>query len=127
VDIFTPEDSVTGDASLFSSLDQGVLKKAFTSNAPIKITKVPSVTIRTLFEKHSVGRVDLLQIDTEGYDYEILKSIDLDEIRPTVIHFEHAHMGHVNLERCLTHLIDNNYYIHIYKIDTVAVKRCLQE
>ena len=32
----------------------------------------------------------MLLIDTEGYDYEILMSIDFKDIKPRIIRFEHG-------------------------------------
>ena len=32
--------------------------------------------------------MDLLQIDTEGYDYEILRTIDFSRLRPRFINYE---------------------------------------
>lgn len=45
-------------------------------------------TFARLLAEHSIDRVDVLQIDTEGYDFEILKLVDLDSCRPAVIHLE---------------------------------------
>lgn len=36
---------------------------------------------------------DLLVIDTEGYDFEILKLLNFDSVKPTCIHYEHIHLG----------------------------------
>lgn len=53
---------------------------------------VRCVTLTSIVTKYSLPRVDLLQIDTEGYDYEIIQSIDFSAIRPGVIHYEHKHL-----------------------------------
>jgi len=38
-------------------------------------------------------QIDLLVIDTEGYDYRILQQCDLERLRPTIIMFEHQHLS----------------------------------
>jgi FkbM family methyltransferase len=34
--------------------------------------KVKTISAATIFEKYQVDHVDLLQVDTEGFDYEVL-------------------------------------------------------
>ena len=38
--------------------------------------KVNAITFKQLVEKYAITALDLIHIDTEGYDYEILKMID---------------------------------------------------
>lgn len=45
-------------------------------------------TLENLFRKHSIHKVDLLQIDVEGYDYQVLKQVDFSRLRPRVIRME---------------------------------------
>jgi FkbM family methyltransferase len=60
----------------------------------IKTKEVRGTTLSTLLEKHNVNTVDVLLIDTEGYDYEILKMIDFSRIRPAIIECEIWHLSH---------------------------------
>ena len=55
-------------------------------------TDVPSVTFQTLCAKHGVDKVDLVLIDTEGYDAEVIKSIDFNVHRPRLLIYEHFHL-----------------------------------
>ncbi len=54
--------------------------------------KVEAVTLRGLLKRHKARKVDLLFIDTEGYDYEILKQVDFKKIKPLAIYYEHKHL-----------------------------------
>jgi FkbM family methyltransferase len=56
-------------------------------------TQVTTLTFDALCEKHSIDRVDLILVDTEGYDAEILKRIDLAAHRPRLVIYEHYHLG----------------------------------
>ena len=47
------------------------------------------LTFDELVRQYDVEHIDLLQIDTEGYDAEIIKSIDFSKIKPSIIRFEH--------------------------------------
>jgi FkbM family methyltransferase len=50
---------------------------------------VRCLTFDELLSEYDVEHIDLLQIDTEGYDAEIIKSIDFSKTRPSIIRFEH--------------------------------------
>lgn len=54
----------------------------------IKTQSVKLVTISDLVKKHKLSHVDLLQIDAEGYDFEVMQGIDFTGIIPDFIHFE---------------------------------------
>jgi FkbM family methyltransferase len=54
---------------------------------------VPCLTFSALCERHGVQRVDLLIVDTEGYDHEILRSIAWDAHRPRLLVYEHYHLA----------------------------------
>ncbi len=53
-------------------------------------TEVNGMRFESLCRKHSVGRIDMLLIDTEGHDHEILKQVDFDAHRPRLVAYEHA-------------------------------------
>ena len=67
-------------------------------------THVRAVTFDTLCTTHSVSRVDLVVIDTEGYDAQIVRSIDLAAHRPRVLIYEHFHLTPADRDYCRRHL-----------------------
>jgi FkbM family methyltransferase len=54
---------------------------------------VPVASVKTLLARHDMSRIDLLVIDTEGYDWRILRQFDLNSTRPVAILFEHQHLS----------------------------------
>ena len=61
-------------------------------NVPAEAMITETVRCQTfdeLVDQYDVEHIDLLQIDTEGYDAEIIKSIDFSKIKPSIIRFEH--------------------------------------
>jgi FkbM family methyltransferase len=54
---------------------------------------VPTLTLKSLLGKHGIGRVDLLVIDTEGYDWQVLRQFDFSRFRPRLVMFEHQHLA----------------------------------
>ena len=59
------------------------------SNVMEKV-KVCCTSFSDFINSNNVDKLDLLLIDTEGYDYEILMSIDYLAIKPKIIRFEHG-------------------------------------
>ena len=59
----------------------------------VRETMVTGLTLTGLLEKNGVGNFDFLHIDTEGYDWKILKQLDLKRWKPRVILFEHKHLS----------------------------------
>jgi FkbM family methyltransferase len=85
---------------------------------------VPAITLTELLDQHAVAQLDLLQVDTEGYDFEILQMIDFRRIQPAIIHFEHGlSAGMMSLEQfkhCTGRLIDHGYYIITEPYDAIT-------
>ena len=81
---------------------------------------VPTISIQSLLSKHQVNRVDLLQIDTEGYDFEIIKMFDYTKVKPTIIHFESAWLGVNEGVQCFKFLNNLGYRVLTIGIDTIA-------
>ena len=69
-----------------------------------------------LVERHHVSRIDLLQCDVEGYDFDIIKLVDFQKIRPAIIQFEYNKIRNPQsavdeLAMCLAFLRDHHYEI----------------
>lgn len=56
-------------------------------NDMVKITS-KSITFDKICDIHSITNIDYLQIDTEGFDSEIIKMIDLSKYKINTIRFE---------------------------------------
>jgi FkbM family methyltransferase len=84
-----------------------------------KIT-VPALSLDSLLKKHGVGRVNLLQIDTEGFDFEIIKMVDFRRIKPEIIHFENNFLNRRQKSECSRILGDAGYALLNLGIDTIA-------
>lgn len=83
---------------------------------------VDCVSLDTLFAKHDITRVDVLQIDTEGYDWRILKQFDLARYRPAVINVEIIHVSVPERIELLSRLRTHGYLYRIRSIDLLAVR-----
>ena len=88
-------------------------------------TKVDCITMPDLMLAHQVSHIDLLLIDTEGYDFEIIKSIDLKRINPAIIIYEHVHLSNADSKACILKLEAEGYRVHTINNsnNSVACKR----
>jgi len=82
---------------------------------------VECMTFDRLFSRHRVKRIDLLQIDVEGYDYELLKLLDFQIMKPRLIRYEHRHLSLSDIASCRKYLGYNGYRLLPMKYDTGAV------
>lgn len=76
--------------------------------APIE---VPCTTLPALLSAHGVERIDLLQIDAEGYDYHVLKQLDFTRYRPWIIHMEIVNLPKAE-RKAARALMDRHGYLH---------------
>ncbi len=60
-------------------------------NDDIDEIEIEFITFDKLIKKYSIGSIDKLQIDVEGAEYDILKSIDYKSIHIRSIQFESKH------------------------------------
>jgi FkbM family methyltransferase len=54
---------------------------------------VRCMTLDALIAKHGLASLDVLQLDTEGHDYLILKTLNFEETRPLLINYERTPLG----------------------------------
>jgi len=51
----------------------------------MEVRKVPLVSVNRVMEENFGGAPDLLSTDTEGLDFDILRSLDFDRFRPAIV------------------------------------------
>lgn len=81
---------------------------------------VPCVTLEALAEKHLPEGVDLLQIDCEGYDWMVLKTIG--RIRPAIINFEYDKLPDDHWKEWKAWAAENGYAFIRGLRDALAVR-----
>jgi FkbM family methyltransferase len=82
--------------------------------------KVKVQTLRNIIEKHQVKKIDLIIIDAEGYDFEIIKTIPFDYIKPGVIVYEHSHFNDDVKNECRSFLKNFGYKTTPTEGNTIA-------
>jgi hypothetical protein len=105
-----------------ASFDRHHLRKHGIADRDIVAQPVPCHTIESALRVGGLTNVDLLQIDAEGYDWPIIRSIDLSRIRPRMIRFEYRHMSDADADSCLAHLASHGYRFLLESNDIIAVQ-----
>ncbi len=78
------------------------------------------ISINSLFKKYHLKDINVLQIDTEGYDYQILKMFNFNQIRPELIIYENDHLSPKDKNESFSLLISAGYEIHQFGGNTLA-------
>lgn len=99
------------------------LLKEGVKDQDIAKAEVQSVKFESILAKHGIKDVTLLQIDTEGYDCEIIKLALAAGMRPEMINYEHCHLLPKLRHECKTILDKHGYQFLEVGKDTLAVKK----
>jgi FkbM family methyltransferase len=89
--------------------------------------KVMCISTSSMLRQNNIEKIDWLQIDTEGFDYEIIKMFNIDETRPTVISYENMHLSEEDKKSCIDYLISKNYKIRNFEGNTLAMRNPLNQ
>lgn len=89
----------------------------------INEVQVKTISFDTLMQKHRVKNIDLLQIDTEGFDFEIIKMVDFNKYSPKLINYESVHLNASDRAQCESLLKEKGYLLLNNKADTYAIKK----
>jgi len=122
---------VKSDSSLWlqqlPSLDPGLLQQNARqfglAETPSIAETVPCLCVATLLERHHLTALDLLVIDTEGWDWRILRQFNLAKLQPKLILYEHQHLSPEEREQAHEFLIQHGYgWAETEEGDTLAWK-----
>jgi FkbM family methyltransferase len=86
----------------------------------ITVEKVRCDTLDNLLRKHGVTRIDVLQVDVEGYDYHILKQLDFRRFRPKIIRIEWLNLPEDERRLTLALLKSQKYRMFLSGNDLIA-------
>jgi FkbM family methyltransferase len=111
----------------FASFDRGHLLRHGLTADEIEAVEVECLTIDDVLDRAGMESVDLVQVDAEGHDYEILRSINLERLAPKMIRFEHRHFDRSDLTKWVDTLAEHNYRFLTEKLDVLAIRSEVQE
>ncbi len=82
--------------------------------------ELPCLPLQDILDRNAVQRVDLLHIDTEGYDYQVLSQFDFNRYKPRVVLYEHKHLGSAARQQAEQLLRRHGYQLQPWAGDTLA-------
>ncbi len=86
--------------------------------------KVPVLTVAELLAQHpALGPILVLQIDTEGHDYQVLQSAASAGCLPPIVNYEHKHLSYDDRVAARELLARHGYGFYAEENNTLAVKR----
>ena len=110
--------SQTGWASIVSErFSNGKSKKE------LSIKDVKAMPLMDIIKNSKFKMIDLLQIDTEGFDYEVLKMFNFKIFKPILVQFEYIHLSENNCISSINLLSKNGYQTIKKKNDIIAIKK----
>ena len=83
---------------------------------------VPIRRLSEIIKEYDMKRLDVLHVDAEGYDLEVLQTLDFTECNPKYIIIEHKHMDSTQKSELLDQMSLRNYKIDIYFDDIIFTK-----
>lgn len=119
ISLFTRSDGLVQAASL----EKHLMNKPGRRRKLLQERRVPCWTFdRLLREANAPHEIDLLQIDAEGFDYEIIRSLDFQAVKPAMIHYEHMVLSDADRNACLELLAHHGYRFILQDNDTLAYR-----
>ncbi len=84
---------------------------------------VPCMKLAEVLDETDFPRnIDVLQVDTEGFDDQVIYNSDIDELKPNLIFFEISLLSEQKLESIQTYLEDRGYFVANLGVDALAIK-----
>jgi FkbM family methyltransferase len=81
---------------------------------------IQPITFQSILDKYRIKNLDILHIDNEGFDYEIIKTINFFDFCPAILLFESKHLSDTDYKTCLKSLRVHYKTIRRNKGDTIC-------
>ncbi|MCT0209777.1 MAG: hypothetical protein DCF18_06355 [Cyanobium sp.] len=83
---------------------------------------VSVVTLQSIVDKYYLFDVDILVVDTEGWEPQVFQSVSFDRFLPKLIIFEHCHLSDEKFKTILSH-VGSSYDACKAEFDTFMIRR----
>lgn len=109
------------------SFDRGHITRALGEQMSPYIVEedVECLPLQDVLDRNGVEAIDLIHIDTEGFDYKVLSQLDLKRYKPSVILFEHHLLPDEEFASARKLLRSTGYRLLQYGNDILAIRRAL--
>lgn len=107
-----------------ASLDKEHHKKTDISQEDMITEDVNADHLMKIVRKNYNGdikKLDFLQVDTEGFDYQVIKMIDFEIMTPKILKFEHVNVTEKEIKELNVMLSNKGYKMFNEGGDTIAI------
>lgn len=105
-----------------ASLDPNHHKKTFIDSKDILKDEVNADHLMNIINQNLTNyKLDYFQVDTEGFDFEVIKMINFDIIKPKIIKYESVNLETEDQKKLVTLLKNEGYYVFNEFCDTVGI------
>lgn len=122
----TLEEMVISDHVIQCAKNEGV-ELPVNPQDRIKEEQIATISPESLMQQYQIEKIDWLQIDVEGFDYEVIKLFNIEKTRPGVIVFEQYNLTEKVRQECYQHLQDKGYRVKEYGRDALALHNYLHK
>lgn len=99
-------------ADQICSFDKKHIDKHFpnrvTNSATVSVT---ALSVPELLRQQDIQKLDVLMVDTEGFDFQVLQQIPFESFRPRLIVYEHIHLSNADQEAAKNFLRRHCYVV----------------
>ena len=89
-------------------------------------SELEGIRLQTLLDRNDIKQLDILHLDTEGYDWKILSQLNLNKYQPYFILFEYNHLSATD-QQAAHDFLNTNYHLYNAGIDIWAVSKKLDD
>ena len=83
--------------------------------------RVKAEPLMNIINKCNLSGFDYFQVDTEGYDYEVVDMFDFKKYKPKMVKAEYVNLSMEEKKKIKTKLRSNRYYVFFQGLDIVGI------
>lgn len=104
---------------------ENLLKFEQITEEDIELEVVQGMNFNNIVKRFSFYHIDYLQIDTEGFDAEIIKMINFNSFSTLLLKFEWVNLNSIEIKECKDKLMRQNFFITQVGGDLICYSKLL--
>lgn len=77
----------------------------------VRYVSIRAEPLNDILARHGIAECDLLHVDTEGFDFKVLSTLDFSMVKPKSIYVEHKHLSRSERRSLLKMLKAHSYEV----------------
>lgn len=84
--------------------------------------EVSAEPLMDIIEACKINRIDYFQVDTEGYDYDVVDMFDFLKFKPKMVKAEYVNLKNEEKKKMKSKLKNNGYYVFFQGLDIIGIE-----